>query len=180
MTGLPDLVVRDATAADAPACAAVYAPYVTGTATSFEAVPPSDDEMARRMATALDGHAWLVAERDGELLGYAYGGQFRTREAYRWSCETTVYLRLGVRRTGAGRALYTALLDRLAARGYRRAFAAVTLPNDASVGLHRALGFDDVGVLRRVGFKDGRWHDVAWFQRPLGSSDPDAPPTALT
>lgn len=177
--GLPGLVVRPATVADAAACAAVYAPYVTGTAISFEAVPPSPDEMAGRIATALRTHAWLVGETGGELVGYAYGGQFRTREAYRWSCETTVYLRTGLRRTGTGRVLYGALLDALADRGYRQAFAGVTLPNKASVGLHHALGFTDVGVLRRVGFKDGRWHDVGWLQRPLGPYDDDAPPASL-
>ncbi len=179
MTGSPALVVRDATADDAPACAAIYAPYVTATATSFEAVPPTPDEMARRIAAAQEAHAWLVGERDGEVVGYAYGGQFRTREAYRWSCEASVYLRTGLRRTGAGRALYTALLDRLAERGYRQVFAGITLPNEASLGLHRALGFTDVGVFRRVGFKEGRWHDVAWLQRSLGPTDDATPPTPL-
>lgn len=177
MTGSPALVVRDATPNDAPACAAIYAPYVTSTATSFEAVPPTPDEMAGRIAAAQASHAWLVGERDGEVVGYAYGSQFRAREAYRWSCETSVYLRTGVRRTGAGRALYTALLERLAGRGFRRAFAGVTVPNEASLGLHHALGFTDVGVFRGVGFKDGRWHDVAWLQLSLGPDE--TPPTPL-
>lgn len=178
-SGTAGLVVRTATLDDAAACAAIYAPYVTETATSFEATPPSPDELARRIAAALDSHAWLVAEVDGAVTGYAYGSPFRAREAYRWSCETSVYLRMGLRRTGTGRALYAALLDALAARGYRRAFAGVTLPNDASVGLHRALGFADAGVLRRVGWKAGRWHDVAWFQRSLGPAGEDAPPAPL-
>jgi phosphinothricin acetyltransferase len=177
--GLGGFVVRDATLEDAAACAAIYAPYVTDTAVSFEAVPPSAGEMAGRMAASLANHAWLVGEAGGEVVGYAYGGPFRTREAYRWSCETSVYLRVGLRRTGLGRLLYTELLDRLAARGYRRVIAGITLPNGASVGLHRAMGFEPAGVYRGVGFKQGRWHDVAQLQRSLGPHDEDAPPASL-
>ena len=87
----------------------------------------------------------------------------------------SVYLEPGRRRTGAGRLLYGALFDRLAARGYRRALAGVALPNEASLGLHRALGFADVGTYRRVGWKGGAWHDVTWLQRDLGH-DADGPP----
>jgi phosphinothricin acetyltransferase len=173
-----EFVVRAATSDDAAACAAIYAPYVTGTAISFETVPPTPDEMAARIADALAAHAWLVATADGEAAGYAYGHRFAQRDAYRWSCETSVYLRSGLRRTGLGRLLYTTLLDALATRGYRQAFAGVTLPNDASVGLHTALGFTPAGVYRHVGYKDGRWHDVAWFQRSLGTDD-DSPPAPL-
>ncbi|HEY6759809.1 MAG TPA: GNAT family N-acetyltransferase [Baekduia sp.] len=169
------MVVRDATVDDAAACAAIYAPYVTGTAVSFELEPPPVEEMAARIARAAARWAWLVLE-DGEggggrVVGYAYGGPFAARAAYRWSCEVSVYLELGRRRTGGGRALYEALLERLAARGYRRVMAGMTLPNDASAGLHRALGFEPVGVYRKVGYKDGAWHDVAWVQRTLVGDD---------
>jgi phosphinothricin acetyltransferase len=167
-------------AADAAACAAIYAPYVTGTATSFEDVPPSPEEMARRISAAAATHAWLVAERpDGELLGYAYGTPFRARPAYRWSTEVSVYLAVEApRRAGAGRALYDSLLAMLTARGYHRAFAGVALPNDASVALHRAVGFEEVGVERRVGFKLGAWHDVLRMQLDLvpATDDPPADP----
>jgi phosphinothricin acetyltransferase len=166
-------VVRDATAEDAARCAAIYAPYVEGTVISFELEPPSAEEMGRRIAAAAARHAWLVLEEDGEVVGYAYGGPHLSRAAYRWACEVSVYLELGRRRTGAGRALYEVLLERLAARGYRMACAGMTLPNEASAGLHRAMGFEPVGTYRRIGYKDGAWHDVAWVQRPLG--DPDAP-----
>src|SRR5437764_7557184 len=101
------------------------------------------------------------------------------RPAYRWSCAVSVYLEAGRRRTGAGRALYEALFERLAARGLRTALAGVALPNDASVGLHRAVGFEPAGTYRAVGWKDDRWHDVAWFQRPLGSGGADDPPSPL-
>jgi L-amino acid N-acyltransferase YncA len=160
-------MVRDASEHDAEACAAIYAPYVTDTAISFETEPPDAAAMAARIAAAQQTHAWLVYEEDGRVVGYAYGGAFRTRAAYRLSCEVSVYVEPGRRRTGAGRALYEALLARLAERGYRTALAGMTLPNDASVGLHRALGFEPVGTFREVGYKHGAWHDVAWAQRML-------------
>jgi L-amino acid N-acyltransferase YncA len=168
-------LVRHATAADAGACATVYAPYVLGTAVTFELEPPSAAEMARRIAAAQERHAWVVLEDAGRVAGYAYGGPYKERAAYRWSCEVSVYLEPGRRRGGAGRALYEALFDRLAARGYRTAVAGMTLPNPASEGLHRALGFEPVGVWRRIGWKNGAWHDVAWVQRALaGGDDPPA------
>jgi phosphinothricin acetyltransferase len=160
-------MVRDASEHDADACAAIYAPYVTDTAISFETEPPDAAEMAARIAAAQRTHAWLVLEDGGRVVAYAYGGMFRTRAAYRWACEVSVYVERGRRRTGAGRALYEALLERLTERGYRTALAGMTLPNDASAGLHRALGFELVGTFRRVGYKFGAWHDVAWAQRML-------------
>lgn len=164
--------VRDASEHDAEACAAIYAPYVTDTAITFETEPPTPDEMAARITTANATHAWLVLEDDdGTVVGYAYGGPFKARAAYRWSCEVSVYLTLGMRRSGGGRALYTALLERLAQRGYRTVAAGMTLPNDASVGLHRAMGFEPVGTYRRIGWKHGAWHDVAWTQRVLAAGD---------
>jgi L-amino acid N-acyltransferase YncA len=162
-----DRTVRDATAADAGACAAIYAPYVLDTAVTFEIEPPDAAEFARRIAAAAERHAWLVVEDDGRVTGYAYGGPFKERAAYRFACEVSVYLELGLRRSGAGRALYDVLLPRLAQRGFRTAAAGMALPNPASVGLHRALGFEPVGTFRRVGWKHGRWHDVAWAQRDL-------------
>jgi len=169
--------VRDATAEDAPACAAIYAPYVTDTAITFELDPPPPAEMARRIAEAQGTHAWVVLEDAGRVVGFAYGSRHQPRPAYRWSCEVSVYLEPARQRRGGGRALYGALLERLAARGYRAAVAGMTLPNDASVGLHRALGFEPVGTYRRIGWKHDTWHDVAWVQRAIGSgSDPPAEP----
>ena len=170
--------VRDASSHDAAACAAIYAPYVTETAISFEMEPPSADEMARRIAAAARTHAWLVLDdpQDG-VVGYAYGGPYKTRDAYRWSCEVSVYLERGRRRTGGGRALYEALFARLAERGFRTAVAGMTLPNDASEGLHRTMGFEPVGVYRHIGWKHGTWHDVAWTQRAIAAADD--PPVEL-
>jgi phosphinothricin acetyltransferase len=156
--------IRDATPDDAEACAAIYAPYVRDTAISFETSPPDADEMAARIAAS---PVWLVGEDAGRPIGFAYGGVFNPREAYRWSCTVSVYLEPGRRRTGAGRTLYDGLFVRLADLGYRRAAAGITLPNDASVGLHTALGFEPVGTFCRVGWKHDAWHDVAWMQRDL-------------
>jgi L-amino acid N-acyltransferase YncA len=172
-------VVRAAAAGDGPGCAAVYAPYVTDTVITFEDVPPVGADMARRIGAALMAHAWVVLEADGRICGYAYGGPYKERPAYRWACEVSVYVERGRRRTGAGRALYAALLDRLTERGYRMAVAGMTLPNDASAGLHRALGFEPIGTYRRIGYKFGAWHDVHWTQRPLGGADGDDPPAEI-
>jgi L-amino acid N-acyltransferase YncA len=168
--------VRDATSADAARCAEIYAPYVRDTAISFETEPPSAAEMDRRIAEARRTHAWLVLEDSGTVIGYAYGGPFMARAAYQWAAAVSVYLEPGRRRTGGGRALYEVLFDRLAARGFRVLLAGITLPNDASTGLHRALGFELAGTYRRVGWKHGRWHDVGWFQRDL-VDDGHAPPS---
>ena len=162
------MLIRTATPEDADACAAIYAPYVTETAISFETEPPTSAEMADRIANAI---AWFVFEVDGRVAGYAYAGPFHPRAAYRWACEVSVYLERGRRRTGAGRALYAVLLPHLAERGYRSAIAGMTLPNPGSEGLHHALGFEPVGTYRDIGYKFGAWHDVAWTQLVLAHGD---------
>ncbi|TFV67026.1 UNVERIFIED_ORG: N-acetyltransferase family protein [Bacillus sp. AZ43] len=171
------LAVRDAAPADAARCAEIYAPYVRDSAISFETEPPPAEEMAGRIAAAQRDHAWLVLEDAGTVSGYAYGGPFMARAAYRWSATVSVYLAGDRRGSGGGRALYTALFDRLAARGIRTVMAGVALPNPASEGLHRSLGFTPVGTYRRVGWKLGRWHDVAWYQKDL-VTDWSPPPAA--
>jgi len=169
--------IRDATPEDGAACAAIYAPYVSETAITFEYEPPTPAEMAERIAKAQHQHAWVVAEDDGRVVGYAYGGRYKERAAYRWACEVSVYLEPGRRRGGTGRALYETLFERLRGRGFRTAVAGMTLPNPASEGLHRALGFEPIGVYRGIGWKHGRWHDVAWTQKALadGAGPPSEP-----
>ena len=170
MSTIVAMLIRDASASDAEACAAIYAPYVTDTAITFELEPPTVEEMTDRITKAVKTHAWLVIEDEGRVVGYAYGGPYKERAAYRFSCEVSVYLELGRRRTGSGRALYEALFARLVERGFRTVVAGMTLPNDASAGLHRALGFDHVCTYRRIGWKHGAWRDVAWTQRDLVKS----------
>jgi phosphinothricin acetyltransferase len=164
--------VRQATPGDAAQIAAIYAPYVNDTAISFEEIPPDVDEVIRRIARCAAGWQWLVAEVRGSVVGYAYGSQHRERSAYRWSVETSVYVDSSVHRQGVGRALYNLLLSDLANKGFCQAYAGTTLPNDSSVKLHTAMGFTPIGVFRSVGWKFGRWHDVAWFQRTLRDGPP--------
>lgn len=169
--------VRDAVPADAGACAGIYAPYVRQTAITFEEEPPSAPEMAGRIAEAQRSHAWLVlAEGDGEqVVGYAYAGAFAKRAAYRWAAEVSVYLAPEAAGRGYGRALYEPLFDRLVDRGFQIAMACMTLPNDASLGLHRALGFDTVATYDDIGWKLGRWHSTAWMQKRLVPASVAAP-----
>jgi len=164
--------IRSAGENDAPALLAIYAPYVERTAVSFETAVPSVEEFAARIRKSVAQWAWLVAERDGRCLGYAYGSTHRERAAYRWSVETSAYVDASIQRRGVGKALYFALIDALIARGYCNAFAGMTVPNDASMALHRSVGFEPIGVFRRVGFKFGAWHDVAWAQRRLSEAPP--------
>ncbi|OLT15296.1 GNAT family N-acetyltransferase [Serinicoccus sp. CUA-874] len=168
MTTTPEPVtIRDATGADAAGCAAIYAPYVRDTAVTFETDPPDDVALAGRIAAAQERHAWLVAERDGELLGYAYAGTYRLRRAYARTAETSVYLAPEAAGQGIGAALYRALLDRLRELGYGTAVAGMTPPNPGSAALHRSLGFTQVGAFTRVGRKFGRWHGCDWWELPL-------------
>ena len=166
------LLIRPAGAADAAALLAIYAPFVEHTVASFETQVPTFDEFAGRIRRYSAQWAWLVAERDGHCLGYAYGSPHRERAAYRWSAETSAYVDPSVQRQGVGKALYLALFDALGERGYCNAYAGMTLPNDASAALHRSVGFEPVGVFRRVGWKFGAWHDVAWLQRRLRELPP--------
>ncbi len=154
---------------DAPALAAIYAPYVTASAVSFEMAAPDADEMRSRIAAGGGLYPWLVAEEGGALLGYAYASAYRPRPAYRFTVETTVYMGGQAQRRGVGRTLYGALLETLEAQGFTQAIAAITLPNDASVRLHQALGFREAGVYRSVGYKLGEWRSVGLWQRALAS-----------
>lgn len=163
-------MIRTATPLDAPAMLAIYAHYVLHSAISFEEQVPTVEDFTERVRKYLSKWACLLAERDGQVVGYACGSSHRERAAYRWSVETTVYVQHGQHRSGIGRALYDALLPQLAAAGYCNAYAGVALPNDASVALHRAVGFEPIGTFPRVGFKFDRWHDVAWFHRVLRDS----------
>lgn len=161
------LRVRDARGDDAAAIAAIYAPVVRDTPISFELEPPDAAAMRQRVLDTLERRPWLVCEREGEVVGYAYAASHRERAAYQWCVETSVYIAESARRQGVGRTLYAALLPLLARQGYVHAYAGITLPNPASVGLHEALGFRPIGVYQAIGFKLGAWHDVGWWDLTL-------------
>ena len=153
---------------DAAPCAAIYAPYVAGSAVSFEDEPPEAKDLAARMARITATHPWLVAETEaGEVAGYAYGTAHRDRAAYRWAADVAVYVAGDHQRRGVGTRLYGELLSRLSRQGIRTAVAGITLPNPGSVALHESFGFQPVGVYRRIGWKAGAWRDVGWWQLEL-------------
>ena len=163
--------IRPATLTDIPAITAIYAHAVnTGTA-SFELAPPDEAEMTRRMQAVLDGKfPYLVAEADGAVAGYAYASLFRTRPAYRFTLENSVYIAPAMQRRGVGLALLRKLIDICTALGYRQMIAVIGDSNQAaSIGVHKACGFTDAGNLRNVGWKFGRWLDTPMMQLALGA-----------
>jgi phosphinothricin acetyltransferase len=170
-------IIRIATVQDAADIVTIYAPIVRHTAISFELEPPTVHVMQQRIADTLRRLPWLVYERQGKILGYAYASTHRARAAYQWSVDVSVYIHADSRRSGAGRALYTSLFGLLARQGFYNAYAGITLPNTASVSLHETLGFEAIGVYHNVGYKLGAWHDVGWWQLRLQTDEqtPAAP-----
>lgn len=171
------MVVRLARPDDSGAIAAIYAPYVTATAISFETVAPDAAEIRARMERIAPTHPWIVAVRDAQILGYAYASQHKERAAYRWCVDVAIYLREDAQGKGLGRQLYECLFEMLMVQNFVTAFAGITLPNAASQRLHEAMGFLPIGIHRNTGFKFRRWHDVGWWQRPLRpvAADPIEP-----
>ncbi len=171
------MLIRDAAPADLPAITAIYAHHVLHGTGTFEEAPPDEAEMARRVAAVQDkGWPWLVAEENGQVLGFAYLAQFRPRSAYRHAGEDSVYVRDDIRGQGVGKALVAALLRRGEECGFRQVFAVIgDSENVGSIGLHVSLGFRQVGVMRSAGAKFGRWLDVVTMQRAIGRGDRDPP-----
>ncbi len=168
------IAIRSATPDDAAAIAAIYAPYVLSGTVSFETDAPDARAMRTRMASSNGLYPWLVATNGdpegGGVLGYAYAGQFRDRPAYRYAVETSIYMSGPTQGQGAGRLLYEALIDTLRAQGFTQAVGVIALPNDSSISLHESVGFRRGGVYREIGYKQGRWIDVGWWQCALNDS----------
>lgn len=160
--------IRLARASDSAAIRAIYAPFCEeSSAVSFEAEVPSVDEIASRVEKTMQRFPWIVFEKDGAVLGYAYAGEHKSRAAYRWSADASVYLDSQARKQGVGTRLYNCLFAILREQNYVNVYAGITLPNPASQALHRSLGFSEVGVYKKVGFKGGAWHDVIWLELSL-------------
>jgi len=170
--------VRAADPADAASIAAIYAPFVTDTIVSFEITPPTAAEMGRRLAAGINAFPWLVCTAGASICGFAFAGRHRSREAYQWCAEVSVYVDVRWQRRRVGRALYAALFAVLQAQGYRNLYAGIALPNDGSEAFHRSCGFEPIGVYRQIGYKRGAWRDVAWYGLRLGSDDGEPTPPA--
>ena len=161
-------MIRSATPADAAAIATIYNHYVINTSVTFEEQAVAPSQMAERiMQVQNDGLPWLVLEQNDELLGYAYATKWRGRSAYRFSVESTVYVKDGITAKGLGSRLYQQLLTELKALGLHLVIGGITLPNDKSVALHEKFGFEKCGQFQQVGFKFGQWRDVGYWQKLL-------------
>ena len=171
------MIIRAASAADAPALAAIYGHHALHGFGTFEEAAPSAEEMVARMtAVTARGLPYLIAEVDGETAGFAYAGPFRTRAAYRYTVEDSVYIAPGRIGQGVGRALLTAVIAACESLGLRQMVAMIgDAANAGSIGVHRACGFSHAGVLNGVGYKAGRWVDVVVMQRALNGGDGTAP-----
>ena len=174
-------MIRAATLEDAEAILGIYAPVVRESVATFELEPPPVDEMSRRIAEVTEQYPWLVLENGGEVAGYAYAASYHPRPAYAWTCEVSVYVGEGAQGTGAGKALLRELLARLTESGLVNAIARIALPNDASVRLFAAHGFEHIGTARGIGYKLGRWVDVDEWQLTLNPrARPPRPPSLGT
>lgn len=169
------MIIRTAAVPDMEEIANIYEYYVLETAISFEQDAPNTEQMVERFYHKTLRCPWLVCEQDGAVIGYAYAGEFRERAAYQWDVELSVYVDKSAHNRGAGKALYKAMFAILRELGYCLAYSVITVPNDASVGFHRAMGFSDAGVWHSAGYKLDAWHDVLLMEKPLVEQMPDDP-----
>jgi len=171
------MLLRPAVERDAAALQSIYAHHVLHGLASFEEAPPDTGEMRARLADVRSRHLpYFVAEDGGEVVGFGYAAPYRLRSAYRYALEDSIYVREGSQRRGIGRTILAALIRACEASGARQLIAVIgDSANEASIGLHAALGFSQAGVLRSAGFKFGRWVDVVLMQRPLGEADRTSP-----
>lgn len=160
-----NITLRMATIEDAEQILAIYAPYCTETVITFEYEVPTLEEFQGRMKNIMEKYPYIVAEHDGKIVGYAYASAYRTRAAYQWDVESSIYVDMNCRASGVGSALYARLLDLLKKQNIRNVYACVTLPNEASERIHAKFGFDYAGMLHKAGFKAGEWQNVGWFEK---------------
>ena len=172
---MENMIIRTATANDAEELLNIYAYYVENTAITFEYDVPTIEEFIQRIENTLKKYPYLVAEKDGEILGYAYAGVFKDRSAYGWSAETTIYLKQDAVKCGLGRMLYEALEKEMKKRGFLNLYACIGYPIDDdeyltknSAEFHAHLGFETVGEFHKCGYKFGRWYNMIWMEKIIG------------
>jgi phosphinothricin acetyltransferase len=170
-------IIRPSTDADIPHITAIYRHHVLHGTGTFEIDPPSEADMADRRTDVLGkGLPWLVAEQEGHVLGFAYANWFKPRPAYRFSAEDSIYVAEDARGMGLGRLLLAELAAQAEAVGVRKLLAVIgDSANAGSIGVHRALGFTDVGIMRSVGWKFGAWRDIVLMEKALGAGDTTSP-----
>jgi phosphinothricin acetyltransferase len=162
-------MIRAAQKSDGEKILEIYRPIVERTAISFETKVPTLFEMENRIESISSKYPYLVFEKDGDILGYSYASQHRTRDAYRWSVDATIYVSEKNRGQKTGEKLYRKLFKILKDLGYFNVYAGITLPNDTSVGIHEKFGFSKIAHYNRVGYKIGAWHDVGWWELVLSN-----------
>lgn len=173
--------IRLATVNDAEQVLKVYTPYVLQTGSTFEYEVPTLEEFRGRIAKISARYAYLVCECNGEIIGYAYGSTHRERMGYSWCAEATVYLSEAHHRRGIARILYDALFVLMKEQGYKSIYVSILSTNTASLAFHRAMGFEDIGIFRNIGYKLGEWHSNVWMQLFLGEHGIEPPlPLAFT
>jgi L-amino acid N-acyltransferase YncA len=173
------MVIRPVQIPDAEAVLNIYSPYIESTATTFETTVPTVEDFAARIRINTEKYPWLVAEDEGKVIGYAYASKHREREAYQWCVECSVYVSEDYHRKGIAKELYSKLFDILEQCGYVNIYAGITLPNPKSHSFHSKMGFEAIGIYKNIGYKLGRWHDVAWLVKTINPhrNDPPAPRT---
>ncbi len=172
-----ELLIRLAREEDAPELLKIYDPYVRGTVITFEYSVPSVSEFAARIRHTLERFPYLVASLEGEIVGYAYASPFKSRAAYDWSVETSIYVKQGLRGRGVGTTLYRALEEELGRMHVLNLNACIAYPNPESVGFHEKFGYRMVGRFNMSGYKLGAWHDIVWMEKSIGPHD--APPESV-
>jgi L-amino acid N-acyltransferase YncA len=163
--------IRLAEETDSTALLKIYQRYILKTAITFEETVPTPEEYRERVLGISHQYPWLVCERDGIVIGYAYAHRHMERASYRWNAELSIYLERSSLRMGIGKTLYSALLEILQHQGIQNVYAGITVPNPNSEKLHESMGFHIVGTYHRTGYKCGKWHDVVWYEKQIGNHE---------
>ncbi len=172
------MLLRTARVEDGAALCSIYHPYVMETAITFVMKEPTAESFAGKIQSLIPQYPFIVCEENGKAVGYAYAAELRPHDAYQWDAELSVYVDRDFHGRGIGRKLYAALLELLKIQGYQTVYGVLTLPNEKSLRLHAAFGFETLGVFPKAGYKLGKWHDIIWLQKTLGEfPDGPVPPT---
>lgn len=167
--------IRFAEEKDSEELLKIYLQYID-TPITFECIPPTENEFAKRIKDIIEEYPYIVCEDEGKIIGYAYAHRYKEREAYQWNAELSIYIDKNFVSVGLGKKMYGVLIDILKLQGVKTVYGAVTLPNEKSEKLHRSLGFEQLGIYHKTGYKCNKWHDVAWFEKAIEIYDGDPKP----